>query len=123
MRSRRTNTTRSQRASASASRLGTSPLLLVPIVRYCGMLPVLFNFFVTRDVLDAVGYSGITFLTDERIEALVGWDSVVKLTGPRARLVSRTRRGVCVDWGEGHVTTASRKRRTIAPIRRSEHLQ
>jgi len=121
--------------------------VLVPIIRYCGMLPVLFNFFVTRayqdaikeqsahhfhldpedtisfkvfvqltdvddacgpfhalpakltrDVLEAVGYSGITFLTDERIEALVGWDSVVKLTGPAGTvgLVDTTR---CLHFG------------------------
>jgi hypothetical protein len=29
-------------------RLALSPLFLVPITRYCGMLPVLFNLFVTR---------------------------------------------------------------------------
>jgi hypothetical protein len=28
--------------------LGTEPLLLAPVVRYCGMIPILFNVFVTR---------------------------------------------------------------------------
>lgn len=35
-------------ADSQAIRLALSPLLLVPITRYCGMLPVLFNMFVTR---------------------------------------------------------------------------
>jgi hypothetical protein len=134
-------------ADSAAIRFAASPLILVPIVRYCGMLPVLFNFFVTRayqdaineqsahhfhmdpedtisfkvfvqltevdddcgpfhalpanltrEVLDAVGYSGITFLTDERIEALVGWNSVVKLTGPAGTVgfVDTTR---CLHFG------------------------
>ena len=48
-------------------------------VHYCGPLHA-FPADRTREVLDAVGYSGITFLPDERIEALVGWDSVVKPT-------------------------------------------
>jgi hypothetical protein len=40
----------------------------------------------------------MTFLTDERIEALVGWDSVVKLTGPAGTvgLVDTTR---CLHFG------------------------
>ncbi len=35
-------------ADSQTIRLGTSPLILAPIVRYFGMLPVLFNLFVTR---------------------------------------------------------------------------
>ena len=34
--------------NAESIRLATSPLLLAPAVRYFGMLPVLFNIFVTR---------------------------------------------------------------------------
>lgn len=33
---------------SEAIRLALSPLFLAPIIRYCGMLPVLFNMFVTR---------------------------------------------------------------------------
>ena len=29
-------------------RFGTDPLILAPVVRYCGMVPILFNAFVTR---------------------------------------------------------------------------
>ena len=134
-------------ANSEAIRIATSPLFLVPIVRYCGMLPVFFNFFVTRayqnalnkdsahhfhmdpedvisfkvfiqltdvdddcgpfhalpanasdDVRRAVGYTGITFLTDERINELVGWEQVVKLTGPAGTvgLVDTTR---CLHFG------------------------
>ena len=35
-------------ADSQAIKLALSPLFLVPIIRYCGMLPVLFNMFVTR---------------------------------------------------------------------------
>lgn len=35
-------------AESAAAQLATSPLLLVPMVRYFGMLPVLFNVFVAR---------------------------------------------------------------------------
>lgn len=35
-------------ADSHAIRLMTSPEILAPIVRYCGMLPVFFNMFVTR---------------------------------------------------------------------------
>lgn len=35
-------------ADSQAIKLALSPLFLVPITRYCGMLPVLFNMFVTR---------------------------------------------------------------------------
>jgi hypothetical protein len=145
-------------ADSEAIRIATSPLFLAPIVRYCGMLPVLFNFFVTRayqnalnkdsahhfhmdpedvisfkvfiqltDVDDdcgpfhalpadlsdkvrrAVGYTGITFLTDERIDELVGWDSVVKLTGPAGTvgLVDTTR---CLHFG-------GRPRKAGKPVR------
>ncbi|HEY6598389.1 MAG TPA: hypothetical protein VIZ30_03715 [Pseudomonadales bacterium] len=143
---------------SAAIRFATSPLILAPIIRYCGMLPVLFNFFVTRAYQDAikeqsahhfhldpedtisfkvfvqltdvdddcgpfhalpasltrkvlheVGYSGITFLTDERIEALVGWDSVVKLTGPAGTVgfVDTTR---CLHFG-------GRPRKAGKPVR------
>ena len=148
-------------ADPEAIRLATSPLLLAPIVRYCGMLPVLFNFFVTRayqdalntqsphhfhldpedvisfkvfiqltdvdddcgpfhalaanrtrEVLRAVDYSGITFLTDERITELVGWDSVFKLTGPAGTVgfADTTR---CLHFG-------GRPRKADKPIR--DHL-
>ncbi len=134
-------------ADSAAIRFAMAPLVLAPIVRYCGMLPVLFNFFVTRayqdtineqsahhfhmdpedvisfkvfvqltdvdddcgpfhalpahltkDVLHAVGYRGITFLTDERVNELVGRDSVVKLTGPAGMvgMVDTTR---CLHFG------------------------
>ena len=145
-------------ANSEAIRIATSPLFLAPIVRYCGMLPVLFNFFVTRayqnalnkdsahhfhmdpedvisfkvfiqltDVDDdcgpfhalpadlsdkvrrSVGYTGITFLTDERIDELVGWDSVVKLTGPAGTvgLADTTR---CLHFG-------GRPRKAGKPVR------
>ena len=145
-------------ANSEAIRLATSPLFLAPIVRYCGMLPVFFNFFVTRayqetmkdesphhfhldpediisfkvfiqltdvdddcgpfhalpanltrDVLRAVNYSGITFLTDERITELVGWDSVMKLSGPAGTvgLADTTR---CLHFG-------GRPRKEGKPIR------
>jgi len=35
-------------ATSQTIRLALSPLFVVPITRYCGMLPVLFNLFVTR---------------------------------------------------------------------------
>jgi len=35
-------------ADSDVIKLALSPLFLVPITRYCGMLPVLFNLFVTR---------------------------------------------------------------------------
>ena len=35
-------------ATSEAIKLALSPLFLVPITRYCGMVPVLFNMFVTR---------------------------------------------------------------------------
>jgi hypothetical protein len=35
-------------ADGEAVKIGTSPLFIAPITRYCGMLPVLFNFFFTR---------------------------------------------------------------------------
>jgi hypothetical protein len=105
--------------------------VLAPIVRYLGMMPILFNMFVTRaattelqvtsahlfhldpedvisfkvfvhltDVDDDCGpfhalpadlsrpilaerdYRGVDRLTDEEIDRLVGWDKVVKVTGP-----------------------------------------
>jgi len=145
-------------ADAEAIRFATSPRVLALIVRYCGMLPVLFNFFVTRayqetineqsahrfhidpedtisfkvfiqltdvdddcgpfhalpahltrDVLHAVGYKGIAFLTDARVNELVGWDSVVKLTGPAGTVgfVDTTR---CLHFG-------GRPRKAGKPVR------
>jgi hypothetical protein len=127
--------------------LGTSPLVLAPVVAYLGMMPILFNLFVTRahttellvdtahrfhldpedvrsfkvfvhltdvdddcgplhalpaslstKVLDAVDYRGITFLDDARIDELVGWESVVKVTGPSGTvaLADTTR---CLHFG------------------------
>lgn len=35
-------------ADSEAIKLATSPMILAPITQYCGMLPVLFNLFVTR---------------------------------------------------------------------------
>jgi hypothetical protein len=35
-------------ADGEAVKIGTAPLFIAPITRYCGMLPVLFNFFYTR---------------------------------------------------------------------------
>jgi hypothetical protein len=35
-------------ADSAVIRLASSPLFIAPIARYCGMLPVLFNLFVTR---------------------------------------------------------------------------
>jgi hypothetical protein len=112
-------------------RFGTDPLVLAPVIEYLGMVPILFNLFVTRahqpeivansahrfhvdpedvrsfkvfvhltdvdedcgpfhalpsglteKVLADVGYTGITFLDDERVAELVGWDSVVRSLGP-----------------------------------------
>jgi hypothetical protein len=134
-------------ADSETIRLATSPLFIAPIARYCGMLPVLFNLFVTRayqtelntksahhfhmdpedtisfkvfihltdvddscgpfhalpadkteQVLKAVGYQGIDFLPDERIAELVGWDSVVRFTGPpgTVALADTTR---CLHFG------------------------
>lgn len=117
-------------ADSAAVALATSPLLLAPIVRYFGMLPVFFNMFVTRAhtpallensshrfhldpedvitqkvfvhltdvdedcgplhvlpadatrrVLDAVDYREIARLPDHQVDALVGWDRVVRCCG------------------------------------------
>ena len=35
-------------ADGAAIALGTAPLVLAPVVRYLGMMPILFNMFVTR---------------------------------------------------------------------------
>jgi len=146
-------------AQDSASmRLMTSPLIMAPIVRYCGMLPVLFNMFVTRayqnemldnsahhfhldpedtisfkifvhltdvdedcgpfhalpasltqKVLDGVGYRGVSKVTDEDVSRLVGWDSVVRVTGPAGTVafVDTTR---CMHFG-------GRPRKAGKPIR------
>lgn len=118
-------------ARSPSVELATSPLLLAPIVRYLGMLPVLLNIFVTRafatelrpdtphrfhldpedvisfkvfvhltdvdedcgpmyvlpadatqTVLEAVGYRDIDKVSDEEVDRLVGWSSVVTSVGP-----------------------------------------
>ena len=110
---------------------GTDPLVLAPVVEYLGMVPILFNLFVTRahqqelvvnsahrfhidpedvrsfkvfvhltdvdqdcgpfhalpsgltaKVLDDVAYAGVTYLDDDRVAQLAGWDNVVQATGP-----------------------------------------
>ena len=127
--------------------LGTEPLVLAPVVRYLGMMPILINLFVTRshttellpgtahrfhldpedirsfkvfvhltdvdddcgpfhalpadrsaEVLDAVDYRGITMLDDEQVADLVGWESMVKVTGPpgTVALADTTR---CLHFG------------------------
>lgn len=134
-------------ADGAAIALGTTPLILGPVVRYLGMMPILFNMFVTRahttellpntahrfhidpedirsfkvfvhltdvdddcgpfhalpadlstEVLDAVDYRGVSFLDDERVAGLVGWDAVVKVTGPpgTVALADTTR---CLHFG------------------------
>jgi hypothetical protein len=145
-------------ADSETIRLASSPLFIAPIARYCGMLPVLFNLFVTRayqdednansahhfhldpedvisfkvfihltdvdddcgpfhalparfseKVLHDVGYEGIRFLPDERIDELVGWENVFKLTGPPGTvgLADTTR---CLHFG-------GRPRKAGKPIR------
>ena len=134
-------------ADSETIRMGMSPLFLAPIIRYCGMLPVLFNLFVTRayqnefnansphnfhldpedvisfkvfihltdvdddcgpfhtlpaewtqKVLTALNYRGITFIPDERIAELVGWDKVMRFIGPQGTvaLADTTR---CLHFG------------------------
>ena len=134
-------------AAGAAIALGTSPLVLAPVVRYLGMMPVLINMFVTRahttelvadsahrfhldpedirsfkvfvhltdvddecgpfhalpadlseNVLEAVDYRGITWLDDERVADLVGWESVVRVVGPpgTVALADTTR---CLHFG------------------------
>ena len=118
-------------ADGPVIRFGTDPLVLAPVVEYLGMVPILFNLFVTRahqqelvvnsahrfhidpedvrsfkvfvhltdvdadcgpfhalpsgltaKVLDDVGYAGVTYLDDDRVAELAGWDNVVQATGP-----------------------------------------
>ena len=118
-------------ADGPVIRFGTDPLVLAPVIEYLGMVPILFNLFVTRahqeeivvnsahrfhvdpedvrsfkvfvhltdvdedcgpfhalpagltaKVLDDVGYTGISYLDDDRVAELVGWDNVVRATGP-----------------------------------------
>jgi hypothetical protein len=145
-------------ADSASMRFMTSPLVIAPIVRYCGMLPVLFNMFVTRayqnelladsahhfhldpedtisfkifvhltdvdedcgpfhalpaaltqSVLDKVGYRGTIKVTDEDVAQHVGWDSVVRVTGPAGTVayVDTTR---CLHFG-------GRPRKQGKPIR------
>ena len=118
-------------ADGPVIRFGTDPLVLAPVVEYLGMVPILFNLFVTRahqqelvvnsahrfhidpedvrsfkvfvhltdvdedcgpfhalpagltsKVLDDVGYTGVTYLDDDRVAELAGWENVVQATGP-----------------------------------------
>lgn len=118
-------------ADGPVIRFGTDPLVLAPVVEYLGMVPILFNLFVTRahqeelvvdsahrfhvdpedvrsfkvfvhltdvdedcgpfhalpagltaKVLDDVDYAGISYLDDDRVAELAGWDNVVRATGP-----------------------------------------
>jgi hypothetical protein len=134
-------------ADSLSLRFGMDPVVLAPIVRYCGMLPVLFNMFVTRahtteflpnsahmfhldpedvisfkvfihltdvdddsgpfhalpadltqNVLGVIDYRGIGRITDEQVDALVGFDNVVKFLGPAGTiaLADTTR---CLHFG------------------------
>ncbi|HEY1707878.1 MAG TPA: hypothetical protein VGG10_06400 [Rhizomicrobium sp.] len=134
-------------ADSPSLKLMTSPLIMAPLVRYFGMIPVLFNMFVTRahtteiltntahlfhldpediisfkvfvhltdvddgcgpfhalpadltqEVLRRVDYRGIGRIPDEEIERMVGWDQVVKVTGPAGTvaLADTTR---CLHFG------------------------
>lgn len=127
--------------------LGTEPLLMSPIVEYFGLMPILFNVFVTRAhttellrntahlfhldpedvtsfkiflhltdvdadcgplhvlpadatrrVFESVDYKGVDRLDDDHVAALVGWDSVVAVTGPAGTvaLADTTR---CLHFG------------------------
>jgi hypothetical protein len=118
-------------ADEPVMRFGADPLALAPIIRYFGMIPLLFNVFVTRahttqllkntahlfhldpedvtsfkifvhltdvdedcgplhvlpadvtaKVFEVVDYKGVDRLEDEHVAELVGWDSVVRVTGP-----------------------------------------
>jgi hypothetical protein len=118
-------------ADGAVIRFGTDPLVLAPVVEYLGMVPILFNLFVTRahqreivansahrfhldpedvrsfkvfvhltdvdedcgpfhalpsalttKVLDAVDYRGVTYIDDERVDELVGFENVVRAVGP-----------------------------------------
>ena len=118
-------------AGGPVIRFGTDPLVLAPVIEYLGMVPILFNLFVTRahqeeivvnsahrfhidpedvrsfkvfvhltdvdedcgpfhalpsgltsQVLADVDYAGISYLDDDRVAELAGWDNVVRATGP-----------------------------------------
>ena len=118
-------------ADGPVIRFGTDPLVLAPVVEYLGMVPILFNLFVTRahqqeivvnsahrfhidpedvrsfkvfvhltdvdedcgpfhalpsgltaKVLDEVDYAGVSYLDDDRVAELAGWENVVRATGP-----------------------------------------
>jgi hypothetical protein len=118
-------------ADGPVVRFGTDPLVLAPVVEYLGMVPILFNMFVTRahqreivansphrfhldpedvrsfkvfvhltdvdedcgpfhalpsalttKVLDAVDYRGVTYVDDDRVDELVGFDNVFRAIGP-----------------------------------------
>jgi hypothetical protein len=145
-------------ADSDAIRFGVSPLVLAPIVRYFGLLPILFNMFVTRahttelltnsphlfhldpedvisfkvfihltdvdddcgpfhamradttqTVLAAVDYRGVARIPDEQVEALVGWEPVMKFLGPAGTvaLADTTR---CLHFG-------GRPRKAGKPVR------
>lgn len=134
-------------ADSEAIRFGASPTVIAPITRYFGMLPVLFNMFVTHafktefnpasphafhldpedtisfkvfvhltdvtsdsgpfhtlaadateQVLRAVDYRGIQYLSDQQVADLVGWENVTEFTGPKGAvaLADTTR---CLHFG------------------------
>jgi hypothetical protein len=56
-------------------------LHLTDVDEGCGPLHAL-PASLSATVLEAVDYRGVTYVDDERIAALVGWDSVVQVTGP-----------------------------------------
>ena len=127
--------------------LGSDPYFLAPVARYFGMLPVLYNVFVTRahqteviddsphrfhldpedttsfkllvhltdvdddcgpfhalpahrtqQVLGAVDYRGVERLDDAKVHELVGWDDVVRVTGP-AGTVAMADTTRCLHFG------------------------
>ena len=91
-------------ADSAAIRLATSPLVLAPIIRYCGMLPVLFNFFVTRAYQDAIKeQSAHHFHMDP--EDTISFKVFVQLTdvdddcGPFHALPAHLTRRFWIRWG------------------------
>jgi hypothetical protein len=72
-------------------------LHLTDVDEGCGPLHAL-PASLSATVLEAVDYRGVTYVDDERIAALVGWDSVVQVTGPpgTVALADTTR---CLHFG------------------------
>ena len=142
-------------AESEAIKLALSPLFLAPITRYCGVLPVLFNMFVTRayqsevtensphhfhmdpedtisfkvfihlsdvdadcgplhvlpahltkKVLEAVAYQGISYISDETIDELVGLGNAIRFVG-RAGTVALADTTRCLHFG-GRPRTAGK---------------